>query len=48
MEFKILDVLNTLRIEPYLTNEKQRVIIEKMIKCSSFYDNINCSDGGTV
>ena len=48
MEFKILDVLNTLRIEPYLTNEKQRVIIEKMIKCSSFYGNINCSDGGTV
>ena len=48
MEFKILDVLNTLRIEPYLTNEKQRVIIERMLKCSSLYGNVSCSDGGTV
>lgn len=48
IEFKILDVLNTLRIEPYLTNEKQRVIIERMIKCSGLYGNVNYSDGGTV
>ena len=48
IEFKILDVLNTLRIEPYLTNENQRVIIERMLKCSSLYGNVSCPDGGTV
>jgi len=48
IEFKILDVLNTLRIEPYLTNQKQRVIIERMINNSSLYGNISCSHGGKV
>ena len=45
IEFDVLDVLNTLRIEPYLTNKDQRLIIKRMLKCSSLYGNFNCSDG---
>ena len=48
IEFDVLDVLNTLRLEPYLTNEYQRIIIKRMLKCSSLYGNVNCSDGGEV
>ena len=48
IEFDVLDVLNTLRIEPYLTNKDQRLIIKRMLKCSSLYGNVNCSDGGEV
>ena len=48
IEFDVLDILNTLRIEPYLTNEDQRIIIKRMLKCSSLYGNVNCSDGGEV
>jgi hypothetical protein len=48
IEFDVLDVLNTLRIEPYLTNEDQRLIIKRMLKCSSLYGNVNCSDGREV
>ena len=48
IEFDVLDVLNTLRLEPYLTNEDQRIIIKRMLKCSSLYGNVNCSDGREV
>ena len=48
IEFDVLDVLNTLRIEPYLTNEDQRLIIKRMLKCSSLYGNVNCTDGREV
>ena len=48
IELDVLDVLNTLRIEPYLTNEDQRLIIKRMLKCSSLYGNVNCSDGREV
>ena len=48
IEFNVLDILNTLRIEPYLTNEDQRLIIKRMLKCSSLYGNVNCSDGREV
>ena len=48
IEFDVLDILNTLRLEPYLTNEDQRIIIKRMLKCSSLYGNVSCSDGGTV
>ena len=48
IEFDVLDILNTLRIEPYLTNEDQRIIIKRMLKCSSLYGNVNCSDGREV
>ena len=48
IEFDVLDILNTLRLEPYLTNEDQRIIIKRMLKCSSLYGNVSCSDGGKV
>lgn len=48
IEFDILDFLNSLRIDPYLTEERQRVIIGEMLKSSSLYENINRSYGGTV
>ena len=48
IEFDVLDILNTLRLEPYLTNEDQRLIIKRMLKCSSLYGNVNCSDGREV
>jgi len=46
--FDILDALNCLRIEPYLTNKHQRIILNKIIKSSELYENINCSYGGTI
>ena len=48
IEFDVIDILNTLRLEPYLTNEDQRIIIKRMLKCSSLYGNVNCSDGREV
>ncbi len=48
VEFDVLDILNTLRLEPYLTNDDQRIIIKRMLKCSSLYGNVSCSDGGKV
>jgi hypothetical protein len=48
IEFDILDFLNSLRIDPYLTEDRQRCIIEVMLKTSSLYENINRSYGGTV
>jgi len=48
IEFDVLDILNTLRLEPYLTNDDQRIIIKRMLKCSSLYGNVSCSDGGKV
>jgi len=48
IEFDVLDILNTLRIEPYLTNEDQRLIIKRMLKCSNLYGNVSCTDGGEV
>ena len=48
IEFDVLDILNTLRLEPYLTNEDQRIIIKRMLKCSSLYGNVSCTDGREV
>jgi tRNA A-37 threonylcarbamoyl transferase component Bud32 len=46
--FEVLDALNSLRIEPYLTNQLQRDILYKIIKKSSLYEKFNDSDGGKV
>ena len=46
--FHILDVMNSLRIEPYLTSDNQRVILDKIIKSTELYAFFNSSDGGTV
>lgn len=48
LEFDILDFLNSLRIDPYLTEGRQRIIINMMLKTSGLYENINRSYGGTV
>lgn len=46
-EFKILDFLNSLRLEPYLTDERQRLIMSKMLKACNLYEYSHCPDGGT-
>ena len=46
--FHILDVMNTLRIEPYLTSDDQRVILEGIVKSTELYAISYCSDGGTI
>ena len=46
--FHVLDVLNTLRIEPYLTSDAQRGILDKMIKSTELYAISNSPDGGTI
>jgi len=46
--FHILDVINALRIEPYLTSESQRVILEGIVKSTELYAISYCSDGGAI
>ena len=46
--FHILDVMNTLRIEPYLTSDSQRVILESIVKSTELYAISYCSDGGAI
>ena len=47
-EFSVLDCMNTLRLEPYLTNDHQRSIMKRMLDNNSLHANFNCPDGGTV
>ena len=46
--FHILDVMNSLRIEPYLTSDSQRVILEGIVKSTELYAISYCSDGGAI
>jgi len=46
--FHILDVINALRIEPYLTSDSQRVILEGIVKSTELYAISYCSDGGAI
>ena len=46
--FHILDVMNALRIEPYLTSDSQRVILEGIVKSTELYAISYCSDGGAI
>lgn len=46
--FEVLDTLNFLRIEPYLTNQSQRDILYQIIKKSSLYEKFNNSNGWEV
>ena len=46
--FHILDVMNALRIEPYLTSDDQRVILEGIVKSTELYAISYCSYGGTI
>ena len=47
-EFHILDAMNALRIEPYLTSERQNVILESIVKSKELYAISCSSDGGTI
>ena len=47
-DFHILDVMNSLRIEPYLTSDSQRVILEGIVKSTELYAISYCSDGGAI
>ncbi|MBC8442615.1 MAG: phosphotransferase [Proteobacteria bacterium] len=46
--FNFFDILNILRIEPYLQNEHQRNIFEDTIKGTVYYENINSADGRKI
>lgn len=46
--FEILDVINILRIEPYLTNAIQKSIIDTIITSTKIYEKFNSSYGGKV
>ena len=46
--FEILDVMNTLRIEPYLTNDNQRNILDTIIKSTRLYEKFNYSNGRQI
>jgi hypothetical protein len=46
--FEILDVMNTLRIEPYLTNDNQRDILDTIIKSTQLYEKFNYSNGRQI
>jgi hypothetical protein len=47
-EFDILEAMNSLRIEPYLTFSDQRSILDTMVKSSKLYADFNNSYGGKV
>ena len=46
--FQVLDVMNALRIEPYLTSKRQNVILEDIVKSTELYAISNSSDGGAI
>jgi hypothetical protein len=46
--FDVLDAMNILRIEPYLTSSHQRIILETILKSTELYANFSGSYGGTI
>lgn len=46
--FYVLELLNFLRIEPYLTNNNQRFILNAIIEKTFLYGKFTCSNGGEV
>lgn len=47
-EFKILDSLNLLRIEPYLTNTHQKNILNTIIQKTDLYEKFNYTNGRKI
>jgi hypothetical protein len=43
-EFKIIEVINFLRIEPYLKDREMKIFLEKIIKSSEIYEEFNNTD----
>jgi hypothetical protein len=48
ISFDVLDAINILRIEPYLTNSQQRIILDKVVSSTKLYEEFNSSYGGEV
>jgi hypothetical protein len=46
--FQVIDVLNILRIEPYIRNEKQSEMVDTILKKTTLYENLNCADGRKI
>ena len=46
--FYILDAMNALRIEPYLTSERQNDILKSIVKSTELYAISCSSDGGAI
>jgi hypothetical protein len=46
--FEILDIMNTLRIEPYLTNDGQRIILDTIVKSTKLYEKFDYSNGRKI
>ena len=46
--FHVLELINFLRIEPYLTKQNQKVILNNIIKGSYLHDEFACSYGGEI
>lgn len=48
VSFKILDSMNLLRIEPYLTNDNHRFILKTLVEKTDLYEDFNCSNGREI
>ena len=46
--FQVLDVINFIRIEPYLTNQKQKIILDNIIKNTKLYEKFANSHGRKI
>lgn len=46
--FKVLDAMNLLRIEPYLTNDRQSSILKTLVEKTDLYENFSSSHGREV
>lgn len=47
-EFKVLDSMNLLRIEPYLTNDRHSSILKTLVEKTDLHEDFNRSHGGEV
>jgi len=48
ISFDVLDAINILRIEPYLTNPQQTIILDKVVSSTKLYEEFNSSYGREV
>lgn len=48
VNFDILDAINLLRLEPYLTNDHQRSILNQIIKTTKLYAKFNNTNGREI
>tara|TARA_B100000073_G_scaffold326790_1_gene311777 strand:+ start:3211 stop:4092 length:882 start_codon:yes stop_codon:yes gene_type:complete len=46
--FRVLDVMNLLRIDPYLTDPAQRIILKTLVEKTELYEDLSSSHGREV